>query len=202
MLHTAAAPDGLMELLVRLAADPSLGGFALGGGTSLALRFGHRVSVDLDFFTRRGFDPAALRAGLGLDGAQSVNQAANSLTLDLEGTKLDFLRHAYELLEPPDVEQGVRMLSVPDVAAMKLNAVANRGAKKDFFDLAELVERHSLDRMLDWFERKYCDSDRFIVIRSLSWFEDAEAEPDPVTLRKLDWAAVKERIREAVSQLG
>ena len=56
--------------------------------------------------------------------------------------------------------------------------------------------------MLGWFEQKYPDSDRFIVIRSLAWFEDADGEPEPVSLRELSWPELKERVRTAVSELG
>jgi len=185
-----------------LAPLPALEDFSLGGGTSLALRFGHRLSVDLDFFTTAEFDTGQLIDQLGLTGATLVNRAQNSLTLDVQGTKLDFLRHAYPLLAPPEAIEGVRLLSLPDVTAMKLNATANRGAKKDFFDLCELQRHHPLPTMLEWFETKYRSADRFTVIRSLGWFEDAESEPDPVSLNGNDWQAVKNQVRGMVSNLS
>ena len=202
MLHFNAVPDSIRKLLRLLAPLPALEDFSLGGGTSLALRFGHRVSVDLDFFTTREFDTEQFVDQLGLAGATLVNRATNSLTLDVHGTKLDFLRHAYPLLAPPEEIEGVRLLSLHDVAAMKLNAVANRGAKKDFFDLYELERHHSLPTMLEWFETKYLAADRFTVIRSLGWFEDAELEPDPVSLIGNDWQSVKTQLRSMVSKLA
>lgn len=201
MLHFDAIPDSVRNLLMLLAPLPALGDFSLGGGTSLALRFGHRLSVDLDFFTTREFDTGQLVDRLGITGATMVNRAPNSLTLDAQGTKLDFLRHAYPLLAPPEEIEGVRLLSLPDVAAMKLNATANRGAKKDFFDLCELQRHHPLPAMLEWFETKYRSADRFTVIRSLGWFEDAEMEPDPVSLNGNDWQVVKNDLRRMVSNL-
>jgi hypothetical protein len=201
MLHFESIPDTVRDLLTLLAPSPALEDFSLGGGTSLALRFGHRLSVDLDFFTTREFDTGQLTASLGLAGATLVNRAANSLTLDVMGIKLDFLRHAYPLLAQPEEIEGVRLLSLPDVAAMKLNAIANRGAKKDFFDLGELQRHHPLPTMLEWFETKYRSSDRFTVIRSLGWFEDAELEPDPVSLNGNDWRIVKSQLRGMVSNL-
>lgn len=202
MLHFDAVPDSVRNLLMRLAPLPALEDFSLGGGTSLALRFGHRVSVDLDFFTTEKFDPEQLAEQLDLCGAIQVNRAPNSLTLDLQGTKLDFLRHAYPLLGPTEKIEGVRLLSLPDVAAMKLNATANRGAKKDFFDLCELQRHQPLPTMLEWFETKYRSADRFTVIRSLGWFEDAELEPDPVPLNGDDWQLVKTHLRNMVSNLA
>lgn len=201
MLHFHAVPAAVRNLLKFLAPLPVLGDFALGGGTSLALRFGHRLSVDLDFFTTREFDTGQLAENLGMDDASQVNRATNSLTLDARGTKLDFLRHGYPLLAPPEEIEGIRLLSLPDVAAMKLNAIANRGAKKDFFDLCELQLHHPLPTMLEWFERKYRSADRFTVIRSLGWFEDAELEPDPVSLNGNDWGGVQTRLLAMVSNL-
>jgi hypothetical protein len=202
MLHFESIPGTVRNLLTQLAPAPALEDFALGGGTSLALRFGHRLSVDLDFFTTREFDTGHLTERLGIPGATQVNRAANSLTLDAGGTKLDFLRHAYPLLAPPETLDGIRLLSVPDVAAMKLNAIANRGAKKDFFDLFELQRHHPLSAMIEWFEKKYISADRFTVIRSLAWFEDADAEPDPVSLDGSAWQSVKSHILNLVSELA
>lgn len=202
MLRSDAVPDSLRNLLTQLAPLPALADFSLGGGTSLALRFGHRLSVDLDFFSTREFDAARLAEQLGMIGATTVNLAPNSLTLDARGTKLDFLRHAYPMLAQAEEISGIRFLSLPDVAAMKLNAIANRGAKKDFFDLCELERHHPLPTMLEWFETKYRTADRFTVIRSLGWFEDAELEPDPVSLNGDDWRTVKRRIREMISKLN
>jgi predicted nucleotidyltransferase component of viral defense system len=198
MLRFDAIPVSVHRLLNRLAPSPALNGFSLAGGTSLALRFGHRLSVDLDFFTTHPFDPEELQAGLELPEAIVVARTNGSLTLDAAGTKLDFLRHAYPLLQNPESFGEVSLLSVPDVAAMKLNAIANRGSKKDFFDLCELMKWHSLEEMLIFFEAKYQNSDRFIVLRSLAWFEDAEMEPDPVSLTSLSWIGVKERIAIAL----
>lgn len=202
MLRFDAIPDSLRNLLMRLASLPSLEDFLLGGGTSLALRFGHRLSVDLDFFTTREFDSEHLADQIGMTGATIVNLAPNSLTLDAQGAKLDSLRHAYPLLAPPDQIAEVRLLSLPDVAAMKLNAIANRGAKKDFFDICELQRHHSLPIMLEWFETKYRSADRFTVIRSLGWFQDAELEPDPVSLNGSDWQVVKSHLRSMISNLA
>lgn len=96
---------------------------------------------------------------------------------------------------------GVTLVSLPDLAAMKLNAIANRGSKKDFFDLTEFLDQLPLQRMIGFFERKYPATDPFTVIRSLAWFEDAEMEPDPVSLRGVTWDRVKARVSEAVAGL-
>ena len=201
MLSRHAIPDQVNECHERLSKIPALASFALGGGTSLALRFAHRRSVDLDFFTLEEFCVETLVRELGVPEARIVNQAANSLALEISSVKVDFLRHHYELLEPVETRDGFRLLSVPDVAAMKLNAIVNRGSKKDFFDVVELLEHFEVGQLLDWFELKYPQSDRFIAIRSLSWFGDAESDPEPVSLRNLEWEDVKRRVTRAIAQV-
>ena len=201
MLRFDAIPPAVSALLLRIAPHEALQNFALGGGTSLALRFGHRWSVDLDFFTVTGFHPEKLFEELALDPATITARAAHSLTIDVGGVKLDLLRHAYPLLEPVENIGGIVLLSQPDLAAMKLNAIANRGSKKDFYDLAELLDHFTLQEMIGFFTGKYPSSDPFTVIRSLAWFEDAEAEPDPVALDGRTWAMVKGRTRAAVAEL-
>jgi hypothetical protein len=117
------------------------------------------------------------------------------------GVKLDLIRHAYPVMLPVEVIAGVRLISLPDIAAMKLDEIANRGSKKDFYDLAELVEHYTLPQMLDFFSQKYRSSDPFTVISSLAWFDDAELEPAPVTLNGRDWTSVKNLARKAVRML-
>lgn len=201
MLRFDAIPESVNALLARLAGTTALEGFALGGGTSLALRFAHRLSVDLDFFTERQFSPELLLTELALDRATVVGRAANSLTLDVGGVKLDLLRHAYRLLNPVDLIDGIRLVSLPDLTAMKLNAIANRGSKKDFFDIGVLLGVFPIREMIGFFTAKYTATDPFTVIRSLAWFEDAELEPDPVSLTGQTWGMIKEKMCAAVAGL-
>lgn len=201
MLRFDAVPVALAELLKHLVPSNALQDFALGGGTSLALRFGHRWSVDLDFFTTCEFDPEELFENLKLDPVTVTGRARNTLTLDAGGVKIDLLRHAYTTIQPVEVIDGVPLISLPDIAAMKLNALANRGSKKDFYDLAELLDHYTLPQMLDFFTQKYRASDPFTVIRSLAWFDDAELEPAPIALNGRDWTNVKRAARKAVGGL-
>ncbi len=201
MLRFDAVPESVRTLLLRLTPCAAMEDFALGGGTSLALRFGHRLSVDLEFFTLLEFSPEALLENLDLAEATVIARASNSLTVDAGGVKLDLLRHAYRLLEPPERIEGIALVSLPDLMAMKLNAIANRGSKKDFFDLVELLDRESIQRMIGYFSEKYPATDAFTVIRSLAWFGDAEMEPDPVSLTGLTWENVKAAVSEAVAGL-
>jgi predicted nucleotidyltransferase component of viral defense system len=201
MLHLHAVPQPVASLLQRLVSCDALKHFALGGGTSLALRFGHRLSVDLDYFTLAEFHPTTLFESLELDETTILSVAKNSLSLVSHGVKIDLIRHAYHQVAPIDIIEGHQLISVPDLAAMKLNAIANRGSKKDFYDLAELLHHHTLGEMLRFFSTKYPATDPFAVIRSLAWFEDAELEPDPVPLTAQSWKQIKQQMTKAIQTL-
>jgi predicted nucleotidyltransferase component of viral defense system len=201
MLRFDAIPQPVKILLFRLAPHPGLRDFALGGGTSLALRFGHRLSVDLDFFTTSEFSSEELISSLELGAVTITGRAANSLSIDACGVKLDFLRHAYPLQAPLERIDGITLVSLPDLAAMKLNAIADRGSKKDFYDLVELLRHYTIHQLIEFFSGKYPRTDPFTVIRSMAWFEDAEQEPDPLPRNAITWDEVKTLARTAVATL-
>ncbi len=201
MLRLNAVPEPVALLLGQIGSHEALGQFAVRGGTSMALRFGHRQSVDLDYFTTAEFQPQELFDALGLGAATILSLSRNTLSLDAGGVKIDLLRHAYPELAPIDKMDGHRLVSLPDLAAMKLNAIANRGSKKDFYDMAELLKHFSLTDMLGFFSRKYPNTDPFAVIRSLAWFEEAEQEPDPIPILDQTWESVKRIVTDAVGGL-
>ena len=94
MLHLDAVPQPVAALFERLSSCDALKPFALGGGTSLALRFGHRLSVDLDYFTPNEFQPQILADALELNESTILSLSTNTLSLVFQGVKIDLLRHA------------------------------------------------------------------------------------------------------------
>jgi len=89
------------------------------------------------------------------DGAKGKNSAAMFINYKNTSIKTDFLRHNYPLLKPINSIEGVNMYSLEDIAAMKLNALANRGAKKNFYDIYSLLDRFSMGTMLNFYRKKY-----------------------------------------------
>jgi hypothetical protein len=197
MLHLNSVSKELFGLLQKLCTVPFLANFSLGGGTSLALRFGHRSSVDIDLFSSTPFDSEMCRDAIyGLfPKAEVVNRTPGSLCLLIHGIKTDILVHLYPLLFESAIEEGIPFLSLADIAAMKINAVTNRGSKKDFSDLLLLHKQGiSLSKSLDFFSAKYGSAGRFLAVKSLAWFEDAEQEPDPIYLNGWTWKHVREEM--------
>lgn len=202
MLHSEAVPGRTLALLKRLCAHPSLDGFALVGGTSLALRFGHRMSVDLDFFRPEKFDNKPLAAALAADFTfQITNDNSNGMMTFIEKVKVDFVTYPYALLHPYETLEGVRMMSLADVVAMKLGAISNRGAKKDFYDLHTLLKNLGIHQILSMYGQKFPNHDPMIPIRSMIFFDDAEATETPKTLFKVTWPKVKADILKAVKPI-
>jgi len=178
--------------------------FFLVGGTALALHIGHRKSVDLDFFCKDPFDSEQLLIKLDAcfpkQTIEVVGQAPNTLNLILAGVKTDIIRYAYPLIDEVEKADGYQLLGIPDIAAMKLSAMTNRGSKKDFVDLAMLLQRYSLAELLAHYEKKFPQQDTFFVLRSLGYFDDADAEPDPVMLVPMSWEEAKAIITENLSE--
>ena len=195
-MHESALSPDLLAMLRFQMRQEALTEYSLGGGTSLSLRFGHRQSVDLDWFISDAFNSAQLQETLRAwyPDLQVVNRTIGSLSCVANGIKLDFLRHAYPRLQGDNVAENLRMISLPDLAAMKINAVTNRGSKKDFSDLLLLHESGGipLARALDFFCAKYGEAGRALALRSLVWFDDAEEEPDPIYLNGWTWDIVRQ----------
>ncbi len=201
MYYPESVSQELLLILKKLMLEAGLEGFNLGGGTSLALRFGHRRSVDIDLFSTSQINSLHLSEVLHsrFSSLELVNRTEGSLCMLIDGFKLDILQHNYPLLNESLVNNGIRYLSLPDLAAMKINAVTNRGSKKDFIDLYLLhLNGIPLTESLDYFCKKYGSTGRFLAIRSLGWFEDADAEPDPIFLNGWTWKTVRLQMENLV----
>jgi len=207
MLFTDSVPKEALELLNRLMKLDAMHPFALGGGTALALRFGHRVSYDIDLFTSMGFDAQALAESI--QQSEPISQLRiqpNTINARVAGVKLDCIAHRYNQLGAIEVIDGIRLYSLPDCVAMKLSAVGGRGARKDFYDIAALMQVMTLPEMVACFEKKYPNADSLHTILSLTYFDDANLEEE-VTLcttspaQLQSWQAVQSLLVREVKKL-
>lgn len=129
---------------------------------------------------------------------REAESARNTVRGVISGIKIDLIAHRDPLLAPFEKTDGIRLFSCEDIAAMKLNAITNRGCKKDFWDYAELLQRYSRDEMLSFFARKYQNDNLWNVEKSLTYFDDAKNDPDPRDLRGITWQEVKQTVLASV----
>lgn len=196
-MHERVLPQGSRKLLAVLEGltGPELRGWILAGGTGLALQVGHRVSEDFDFFRVEPFDVGRLYGALGEAGpAETLQEDRDTLTVLLEGVKLSFLSVADPFLFDARDYRFFGVADVRDIALMKLAAISSRGSRKDFVDLYTILRGGlSLERCFEWLPQKYGESriNSYHVLKSLTWFEDAEREPMPRLLEPLDWGECK-----------
>lgn len=207
MLQYRAVYPKTLELLKTLMQYKSLQDFFLVGGTSLALQLGHRISVDLDLFSNTDFDTADILHELSrnLEFNVILQKDKNSMIINAkkqntedEFVKIDFVKYPYPLIKEVIEIDGLRLLSIEDIIAMKLSAIANRGAKKDFFDVYELMKKYSISDMFKFFSIKFPKTAHFHILKSLTYFEDAEPEFDPISLNNTSWEQVKSKIEKNV----
>ena len=199
-----AVEPSTLKLLKRLQALPALAQTRLVGGTALALQLGHRVSVDLDIFGKWDYsiDLAGAFSAIGRTEKESGTRDGKMAFFFIDDVKVDCVSYElYKWLEPPVEEANIRLAGVMDIAAMKINAITNRGSRKDFVDLARLLEDYSLADMFQWYGKKYPKANPAFALRSLSYFVDAETMPMPKMLIPFDWEEAKSRIRAAVRSL-
>jgi hypothetical protein len=192
-MHHEILTASQIRVLDRLTVIPQVGDFYLAGGTALALRHGHRRSVDFDFFRDATLNaPGLLRECQAVfPDLELIPTDPSALYVVLEGVTTSFFPYRYPQLAPGDsTPWQFDLASDDDIAAMKLEAIAGRGSRKDFIDLRILCRAgYSLERVFDLFDRKFgaARTSRYHRIRALSYFADAEAEPTPDMLVELDW---------------
>jgi hypothetical protein len=177
--------------------------FNLVGGTALALQMGHRNSIDIDLFGIEEFNSDLFLDKLSEFGIVKITQGSkNILITKVNEIKVDFVNYKYPLLKDILVVDNIRMLSIQDIAAMKLNAIAGRGSKKDFIDFFYLLKKFSLDEIISFYEQKYNDGSVFMAVKSLTYFSDADLQITPTMFdENFNWEYCKQKILEEVCKL-
>jgi len=178
------------------------GSWYLAGGTALALQLGHRKSVDLDFFTPH-FPKRDLLLSLISDlKPKIIQEAPGTLDTTIEGVKVSFLEYKYPPLEEFKSFEGVPLAGVLDIASMKVSAISSRGSKKDFIDLFFVLEKYDLNQVFEAFDKKFknIDYQKLHLIKSISYFSDAQEDPDPDMTDIFDWEKAKSVLERKVKE--
>jgi hypothetical protein len=200
----------LWDSLIHLMNLDELQGFRLVGGTSLSLLMGHRISVDIDLFTDAAYGSIDFKSIYNLlkrefyfiSEEKWINQTmGNSCFIGLnqkDVVKLD-LFYTDEFVFPMKLHEKVRLSSLEEIAAMKLDVIGRGGRKKDFWDIHALMDHFTIDEILDFYPTRYkYNFSKEELISQLANFERAESDPDPICLHGKYWELIKLDIEEAI----
>ncbi len=205
MLYTQTVEPRTFALLKQLLDMPELASFSLVGGTALSLVYGHRISIDLDLFSDIKFDQDLVINALRQKFTEGFIYEGEfkhfGIFCFVENVKVDLVPYIHPLIRPIQVIDGIRMFSLEDIAAMKIQAILGRGKKKDFWDIAELFKHFKLKEIIAFYKEKFPSQMLLISIpQALSYFDDADESEDPISINGMDWDAVKDVIRTNVSE--
>jgi len=201
MLREETVEPATLGLLKELTALPELGNFRLVGGTALSLLLGHRKSIDIDLFTDQPLIKEDLISVLqdNFGRIVTVNDRSKSIyQCIIREVKVDFVSVRDRFLHPPLIIDNIPFADLKDLIALKLNAIKGRGLKKDFWDLAKLLQVYSLNDLFQFYRDRYNYDDTFAVAKSVAYFIDAENDIDPECLEDMTWEHVKGVIVKAI----
>ena len=200
MLSVQTIQPDTLELLKAISAQPEVKELRLVGGTALALQYGHRQSVDLDFFGKLPEDKDELIDVVRRVGDVKVlNRSKIILQMVVNQVKVDFVDYSrYPWIDEPILGDGFVLASDKDIAAMKINAIMGRGTRKDFIDLYVLLQHYSLTQIMDFYRQKYPEFSEYRALLSMTYFDDAEMQDMPLMFIKTPWESMKTSIIQAV----
>ena len=197
MLRTETVEPRTLDILKACMKLPILSPFTLVGGTALSLQYGHRMSIDLDFFGDvLTLDPLKIQSELeNIGNTKLASQSNVMLGFYVDNIKIDIVKYKYKLIEEPIIVDSIRMAHPLDIGAMKLAAVSGRGKKKDYYDLYFLLKNFSLSQLIECNKLKFPNTNEMIILKSIGYFEDADRDADAILLEKISWVDVKTSIR-------
>ena len=213
-LHYETVTPQLQEVLVELMKNSLFNPFCLVGGTSLSLRVGHRMSVDIDLFTNAPYGSLDFSTFEDFFKANYSYYSRPDKT-DIVGfgrsyyigkskddnIKVDLYYHE-EIIEPFDLIDGIRIASLNDVVAMKVDVISRGGRKKDFWDLHELLDTFSISEMLEIHKQHFeYTHDREHIINNFINFEIADEQIDPICLKGKIWELIKLDFAEEIESV-
>ena len=204
MLFKDTVETSTLELLKALQDATLLKDFHLAGGTSLALQIGHRKSIDLDLFTPQDFDVQTMLEFLEQNfDFYSDYTTHNTIKGSIQSVKVDFIAHKYQNVENILKTEGIRIYTIPDIAAMKLNSIAGNGTRsKDFIDIYFILKTHKIEQLLDYYKTKYRQRNVLHLLKSLVYFDDITTSdwPHIILEKDLTLSKIKKEISLAVKR--
>ena len=205
MLRTETVEPHTLSVLNKLMQVLELQDFALVGGTALSLLYGHRMSVDLDLFSNKPFENTNIVSALQNEFKDSFivedKPSRFGIFCYVNEVKIDIVRHPHPLIRPQFEIEGIRMFSTEDIVAMKVQAILGRAKKKDFWDVAELLNHYTVADFINFHKEKYVTQNLFITVpQAISYFADADESEDPISLQNQSWESIQKVIGLKVSE--
>ena len=211
-LHYETVTPLLKRALNDIMANPIFEPFYLVGGTSLSLRLGHRISVDIDLFSNAPYGSLDFSVYEKFfqdnftyyyctDKTDLVSFGRSYYVGDSvdENIKVDLYYHD-EIINPCDVIDSIRIANLDDIVAMKVDVISRGGRKKDFWDLHELLNTYSITQMLELHQQRHeYTHDREQIIHNFTDFTSADGDIDPICLMGKEWELVKLDFVEVLS---
>lgn len=200
-------PGNTKTILALLGKSEIIQKAYLAGGTALALQLGHRISYDLDFFTQEEFDEQMLLPEIEKISSFQLERIARKTILGkFQDVKFSIFYYKYPLLYAAKRFGLVNIIDIRDIAAMKIAAIASRGTKRDFVDLYFICKEKeivTLSKVIQLYDKKYKNlaTTKIHIMKSLIYFEDAEADDMPKMLKKVSWEGVKKYFENEVRKL-
>jgi len=205
-VHKACLPNEGWKVLRDLSGIVAKYRAVLAGGTALALRLGHRISLDLDFFTDAEFDSEKVISAMRKTrfSFRVLSEAKGSLIMEADGVKTSLLFYEYPFLDKPTLFHKIPIAGLLDIAAMKIIAINQRGTKRDFIDLFFVLQNVPFHKIAEHMVKRF-GRERINPVqigKSLVYFADVEADPDPEYTRgnESDWQMIKTFFRNHVKQ--
>lgn len=179
----------------------------LAGGTALALRLGHRISMDLDFFTGSDFYTERIFSKIRGGGYtfRLISEGDGYFLIEVDGIKISMFKYEYPFIQKPVMYEGIKVAGILDIASMKVIAISQRGAKRDFVDLYFILQDmpfHKIAKcMVAHFGKERINP--IHIGKSLIYFSDAESHPEPEFLKgkEVSWEQMKMFLRNHVKQI-
>jgi hypothetical protein len=204
VLHFETIKPGAFSILKELMELPALSPFQLVGGTALSLQLGHRMSDDLDLFSNIPFENEEIITALIQffgDRYLLTSTLTNKLGIFgfIDEVKIDICRHKEELIGDIKTVDNIRMWSLEDIAASKVNAISRRATKKDFWDIDKLLDIFTIDEITIFYKEKYLPVLAITVAHMITFYTDAEDSATPNCLNGKTWEMVKKSIFKKIN---
>ncbi len=199
----------LQKILRTVGQYPFARRFYLAGGTALALQLGHRYSVDLDFFSADDdlseHSRHEIADGLSEHFSLEVDSGGlGHMQIDIQGNFVAFMSYGYPLLAPTWTLEGIQLANLLDIGLMKMDAIAGRGSRKDFYDLYFIARQIPLAQILEQGKDKYPTIRDFktMALAAMVDFENADAQTEIQTNPPVIWDDVKAFFVNEVRVMG